>query len=104
MRHIHLFLICTLVLSACGEQQTSNKASAPKAVEEKVQPSDTVGVAEQVSESERLNAWFEGQYEAELMQSPIELTFQGRKERYDEIDDMRPLGVPILNRRRGREI
>ncbi len=41
-----------------------------------------------ISESQRLNKWFEDQYEQELLSSPIDLTFQGRKERYAEIDDM----------------
>lgn len=40
------------------------------------------------SETDKLNAWFERQYETELLQSPIALTLQGRKERYGEIDDM----------------
>lgn len=39
------------------------------------------------SESDRLNAWFEQRYEEQLMASPIELTLQGRKERYGELDD-----------------
>ena len=40
------------------------------------------------SASDKLNQWFEVQYEQELLDSPIDLTFQGRKERYNEIDDM----------------
>ena len=40
------------------------------------------------SETEKLNAWFEVKYEEELMMSPLGLTFQGRKDRYNEIDDM----------------
>ena len=40
------------------------------------------------SETEKLNAWFEMKYEEQLMMSPLGLTFQGRKERYGEIDDM----------------
>ena len=40
------------------------------------------------SETEKLNAWFEVKYEEELMMSPLSLTFQGRKDRYNEIDDM----------------
>ncbi len=40
------------------------------------------------SETEKLNAWFEIKYEEELMMSPFSLTFQGRKDRYSEIDDM----------------
>ena len=40
------------------------------------------------SETEKLNSWFEIKYEEELMMSPLSLTFQGRKDRYSEIDDM----------------
>ncbi|MGY1520142.1 DUF885 domain-containing protein [Luteimonas sp. A482] len=40
------------------------------------------------SESQRLNAWFAQKYEEELRFSPISLTFLGRKELYDKLDDM----------------
>ena len=39
------------------------------------------------SETERLIGWFEERYEEELQQSPIQLMFVGRKDRYDEVDD-----------------
>ncbi|MCC5854656.1 MAG: DUF885 domain-containing protein [Idiomarina sp.] len=41
-----------------------------------------------LSESERLNTWFDEQYELLLLDSPMQLTMLGRKERYDEFDDM----------------
>ena len=44
------------------------------------------------SESQRLNAWFEEKYEEELRFSPIMLTFLGRKELYDQLDDMSEAG------------
>jgi uncharacterized protein (DUF885 family) len=40
------------------------------------------------SESERLNAWFEERYEEQLQFSPLQLTMIGRKDRYDEFDDV----------------
>src|SRR5690606_7818269 len=40
------------------------------------------------SESRRLNAWFADKYERQLQFSPIALTFLGRKELYDQLDDM----------------
>ena len=61
-------LIVLLCLSACTREE-----SAPQQTQ---------------SESERLNAWFEERYEEELQFSPIQLTMLGRKERYDEIDDV----------------
>lgn len=46
-----------------------------------------------LSEAARLNAWFDERYEEQLQRSPIQLTFLGRKERYDEID---PLGEAAI--------
>ena len=40
------------------------------------------------SESERLNAWFAEKYEEELRFSPLMLTFLGRKDLNDRLDDM----------------
>jgi len=40
------------------------------------------------SESQELSEWFEQHYEMEIMMSPMTLTTLGRKDRYDEIDDM----------------
>ncbi len=40
----------------------------------------------QVSETERLNAWFEEQFEQQLAFSPIQQTRLGRKTAYDQID------------------
>ena len=48
----------------------------------------SLGDNHEKSETEKLNAWFEVKYEEELMMSPLGLTFQGRKDRYNEIDDM----------------
>ncbi len=41
----------------------------------------------QATESARLNTWFAEKFEQELQTSPISLTFLGRKEQYDRIDD-----------------
>ncbi len=82
MRQQLLTLIILLSLAACGDQkQTTQKDEAPAAAAQAEE------VASQ-SETDKLNAWFEVKYEEELMMSPISLTFQGRKERYGEIDDM----------------
>ncbi|MEQ8299666.1 MAG: DUF885 domain-containing protein [Hyphomonas sp.] len=68
-----------LVLSACASQ------SVP------VENLETVAVVEAPAEtaeelSARLNTWFDAKYEEKLQFSPIELSFQGRKDRNDEID------------------
>ena len=50
--------------------------------------------AEEVkAESARLNTWFEKKYEEQLQFSPIQLTMLGRKELYDQIDDMSEAGM-----------
>ena len=73
---VRALLVALMALALLGCEQ---KQAAPENSE-----SDTAVV----SETERLNAWLEQQYEEELMQSPLALTFQGRKERYGEIDDL----------------
>jgi uncharacterized protein (DUF885 family) len=40
------------------------------------------------TESEKLNKWFEAKYEEQLQMSPLQLTFLGRKEKNDQIDEM----------------
>lgn len=40
------------------------------------------------TESERLNEWFDARYEEELQMSPMMLTSLGRKDQYDQVDDM----------------
>ena len=35
-----------------------------------------------------LNDWFDARYEEELQFSPISLTYMGRKDRNDELDDI----------------
>ena len=38
--------------------------------------------------SARLNDWFDEKFEEQLQQSPLRMTMLGRKDRYDEIDDI----------------
>src|SRR5690606_20824664 len=48
---------------------------------------------DRAAETARLNAWFEEKYEEQLQFSPLRLTFLGRKELYDRIDDMSEAGI-----------
>lgn len=59
-----LLILCLALWSACSEPE-------PK----------------EIPDSE-INAWFDAEYEELLQMSPIEMTTQGRKDRYGEIDDM----------------
>jgi len=48
----------------------------------------TSGPGEKDDLSDELNEWLDVQYEELLLQSPLQLTAQGRKELHDQLDDM----------------
>lgn len=81
MRVSIIALATTIALSACTQApqsaSTIDTASAAK-------------VQTVMDESARLNAWFDAKYEAEVLESPINLTYLGRTERKGEIDDFSP--------------
>ena len=73
-------------LAACSKPAADTTPAATAAA--------AAPTAEQVkAESARLNAWFEKKYEEQLQFSPIQLTMLGRKELYDQIDDMSEAGM-----------
>lgn len=84
MRYSFLALSLTSVLAACQPAATPEAAVSAAAAETQMAPEQ---VQEQ-SESARLNQWFEIKYEEQLQMSPLQLTAQGRKDKYDQIDDM----------------
>ena len=73
-----LALALALALSPCASAH--DKAAAQAAVQ-----------AAQ-SETARLNAWFEQKYQEQLRFSPVRLSFLGRKELYDQLDDVSEAG------------
>ncbi|WP_244244048.1 DUF885 domain-containing protein [Marilutibacter alkalisoli] len=78
-----LALALALGLAACSPQPAGDASTAaPVATAEQVQ-----------AESQRLNEWFDVQYEELLQFSPTQLTFLGRKELNDQIDDVSEAGV-----------
>ncbi len=80
-----LAVAMSLGLSACSKP--AGEAATPATTT--AAPS-----AEQVkAESARLNAWFDTQYEEQLKFSPIQLSFQGRKDLNDQLDDMSEAGA-----------
>ncbi|GAA6138955.1 DUF885 domain-containing protein [Arenicella sp. 4NH20-0111] len=85
MRHTLIALSIGLTLTACGEQSVAPETTNTQAKEAAVEQVTQEAVK---SESEKLNEWFEVKYEEQVMMSPIQLTFLGRKERFDELDDM----------------
>ena len=78
-----LTLSAIAVLTACQPADNATSTLATKATETQV-----VTETSAISESERLNQWFATKYEEQLQNSPMMLTFLGRKERYDQVDDM----------------
>lgn len=75
-----LALALALALAACSPSPSATDS-----------PAATAQVTQE--ESARLNAWFEDQYEQLLQFSPIQLTFLGRKELNDQLDDMSEAGI-----------
>ena len=80
---VALALLLPLGLSACAPApgvaaEGTASAATPEAV---------------ATETARLNAWFEAQYEEQLKFSPLRLTFLGRKELYDQLDDVSDAGI-----------
>mgnify|MGYP000883072581 CR=1 FL=1 len=78
---VALALALPFGLVACKQQATE----APSASADATAAAST---SDRQAETARLNAWFDEQYEEFLQFSPTTLTFQGRKDRYDELDDM----------------
>lgn len=78
MRKTLILCALALALSACDRAPEAGNAAAPA----------QASAADIAAESQRLNAWFDRKYEEQLRFSPIQLTFQGSKELYDQLDDM----------------
>ena len=81
MRIAALALATSMALLGCSEAPQPPQTSEVSVVASSYTQADIQ------AESARLNAWFEEKYEAEVMQSPINLTYLGRTERQGEIDD-----------------
>ncbi|MBV2129854.1 DUF885 domain-containing protein [Arsukibacterium indicum] len=82
MRKSLLYIAVTAILAGCSpapENTTNNSADNPASTQAAVSAPST---------TERLNQWFEQKYEQQLQQSPLQMTFLGRKDKYDQIDDV----------------
>src|SRR3546814_6289297 len=82
---VALALALPFALVACKQPAANPDTAAAAAA--------TAATSDQQSETARLNAWFDEKYEEQLQFSPIQLTFLGRKELYDQIDDMSEAGI-----------
>lgn len=74
-------------LLACKQPADNNPGSAAPGA------AASSGKDSRQDETARLNAWFEKKYEEQLRFSPIRLSFLGRKELNDQIDDMSEVGA-----------
>ena len=84
-----MFSVCAVaVLAAC---QPSNNVSitANSQINTQTTTESELNIAKSVmTESEKLNLWFDEKYEQQLQMNPLMLTFLGRKDRYDEFNAM----------------
>lgn len=84
MRSILLSSIALISIAACaGPESTPPQPDASSATVEAAPTASAV-----TEETARLNAWFDEKYEEQLLRSPITLTQLGRKDKYDQIDDI----------------
>jgi len=80
VRKLMLALLASTALAACEPASNTTSQSATETV--------AVSAGEIAAETERLNTWFEEQFETELKFSPIRQTFLGRKTDNDKIGDL----------------
>jgi len=80
IRYILLACALSLALTGCGE--------APPATQESPADVRTTSAELATSTTERLNQWFDERFEERLQMSPMQMTMLGRKDRYDQLDDM----------------
>ena len=74
-----------VLLAACQPNTSETQSTQPSASAAETQQQSAVKAQ---SESERINEWFAKKYEQQLQQSPMMLTFLGRKEQYNKVDVM----------------
>ncbi|WP_194757246.1 DUF885 domain-containing protein [Aliidiomarina indica] len=79
MKRLLLILSTTALIIGCGEAPQRQEVASPDV---------STRVEAALTESERLNRWFDERYEERLQLSPIQMTMLGRKDRYDELDDI----------------
>ena len=77
----------TFLIAGYGAKAESKEVKDANKTEV-VAPMKDILAAAQTVETTKLNKWFEAKYEEEVMMSPIQLTFLGRKERLGELDQM----------------
>lgn len=92
MQKTFLMILAFVFLAACS-QENNNSASTSAQTD-----------AASVNESERLNNWLNQKYEEQLQFSPMSLTRLGRKDLYNQIDDMSEAGQDKFLQWRGQTV
>ncbi|MCW8127735.1 DUF885 domain-containing protein [Microbulbifer halophilus] len=89
IRPQHALIPSLLSLAILGGCQTDvSKLSVNKLQAQDSTTTEGEQATAQQSETQRLNKWFDARYEEQLKFSPMRLSQLGRKELYDQIDDM----------------
>ncbi len=86
MRSMIALVGAVACLSACQPNSSTPTSTTQPSVAEA--SATQTAQKNKLSESQRLNEWFAIKYEEQLQSSPIMLTFLGRKEKYDQMNDM----------------
>ena len=82
MKHVLSGGIALLLLAGCA---TTSDQRAPATASRTAVPAPSAEAV--AAETRRLNEWFEARYDEQLRFSPITMTFEGRRELYDQLDD-----------------
>ncbi|WP_288131839.1 DUF885 domain-containing protein [Microbulbifer sp.] len=91
MRKTLLSMVIFSVITGCdqADQQKTDGVEANSGTEQvAVQSADQSAAKDPQAETQRLGAWLDTKYEEQLQFSPMQLSYLGRKEQYDKIDDM----------------
>ncbi|AOS96211.1 hypothetical protein AUP74_00743 [Microbulbifer aggregans] len=85
-------LLALAILSGCQGEDPNQAADAAQQAQS-AQVSEAAAPAKDqatnpAAETARLTEWFNDRYEEQLQFSPIQLSYLGRKDQYDQIDDM----------------
>jgi len=86
-------LLALAILGGCQRDEApeagANALQAPNTQAESATAStDTKQVVDPAAETQRLTEWLDERYEEELQFSPVQLSYLGRKDLYDQVDDM----------------
>lgn len=80
--------IALAVLAACQKEDTPAEQVSSQGTEPTTSESMVMVTPEVGTETDNLNAWLDERYEESLQFSPMQLTILGRKDLYDQIDEV----------------